>query len=81
MSDLADRIEASGWSRELDEEAAIALGWQERKVTSLGLNGRTPGRWLWCPPDPPFKPRRLPRFTGPRMRKWTIELLRKSAAE
>lgn len=68
-------------SREFTEEVAIALGWSARKRTGLGLNGRTPGRWGWVPPDPPWewKPR-LPALLGPRQLDKTIAALAALAA-
>lgn len=60
----------------LDRQAALALGWRAQKVTSLGLNGRTPGRWMWVSPDPPWRPRSCPRMTGARSKPKTVSALR-----
>lgn len=52
MIELAERVERAGKTdRDLDWDVAVALGGQIRKVTGLGLSGRTPGRnrvfWPW----------------------------------
>ncbi len=76
LTDLLDRVKAcEGADQELNEEAATALGWTRRKVTGLGLNGRTPGRWLWVSPEPPWDARRLPNLIGPRRRAATVAAL------
>jgi hypothetical protein len=75
LSELLSRVEAAGADGLLDRQVAIALGWDERRVTRLGLNGRTPGRWEWFAPDS-LTSRTLPRFTGPRKRTATIALLK-----
>ena len=52
---LALRVEqATAHDVERDEQVHEALGWRRRKVTSLGMNGRTAGRWLWFPPNAPL---------------------------
>src|SRR3546814_17660283 len=69
LSKLIERVEADGaFDRELNEEVAQVFGWHVRKVTRLGLNGRTPGSWLWFPPNAAFghKGSRMPHnFIGP----------------
>lgn len=77
-ADLLARVEAAdGPDGMLDRQVAFALGYRERKVTSLGLNGRTPGRYVWFKPHPESNQRvALPRFTGPRKRAETIRLLK-----
>lgn len=85
MVDLAARIErAEGpGSLELDIEAAELLGWHERRVTGLGLNGRTRGSMLWFPDFAPIGTkgrRRPPRFSGPRMRAATAAAIRARSA-
>ena len=81
---LAERCErAAGADRELDAEIAVAFGWRQRRVTRLGLNGRTPGSWLWFAPDEKWgdKGRRHPpSFAGPRKREDTAAALRARAA-
>jgi len=87
LDPLIDRVESAvGPDRELDREIGEALGWHQRKVTGLGMNGRTPGRWLWFPPfDPnaswPQKPKTLPAFTGPRKRAATLAALRSLSSQ
>ncbi|MGV7119535.1 hypothetical protein [Sphingopyxis sp. 550A] len=80
LSSLIERIEADGaFDRGLNEEVAQVFGWHVRKVTRLGLNGRTPGSWIWFPPNAPFghKGSRMPHnFIGPRSRVRTLERLR-----
>src|SRR3546814_11278401 len=80
LSSLIERIEADGaFDRELNEEVAQVFGWHVRKVTRLGLNGRTPGSWLWFPPNAAFghKGSRMPpNFIGPRSRGRPLERLR-----
>jgi len=72
LEELAARCEAAtGADRELDVEIAIALGWHQRRVTRLGLNGRTPGSDLWFPPHAPWGHkgyRNPPAFSGSRKR-------------
>lgn len=59
-----------------NEEIAEALGWSQRKVTGLGLNGRTPGRYMWVAPDAPWPVKtKLPNFLGPRRVRQTISEL------
>ena len=80
LLELADRVEAAPKrDRELDREAAEALGWHTRKVTGLGLNGRTPGRIMWVAPEPPWVTRPLPNMTGPRKKMITAAALRDRA--
>lgn len=65
--------------RETDRECAIALGWHERRVSRLGLSGRSPGSWRWFiyPDDTNGKGRAYPpRFSGSRKKAETIALLR-----
>lgn len=80
---LADRVEmAREADEELEEEAHIALGWRRQRVTSLGLNGRTPGRWLWFPPDRVWGTKgryTLPSVKGPVVRKRLVTALRARA--
>ena len=80
MIELAERISALGSRDEyLDRQAAMALGWHSRLVTRLGLSGRTPGSWLWFPPDAPWGTpgrRNPPALTGPRKRAETVAALR-----
>ena len=77
---LSDQVEAAtGADRELDALIALALGWRERRVGRLGLSGRTPGSFLWFPPDETLGMKgrvRPPAFTGPRKRKDTAAALR-----
>ncbi len=87
LDELAARIEALTLpfrDHGLDEQAALALGWQERLVTSLGINGRTPGRYRWFRPYPeptPNKGLSLPNMTSPRKRKETVAALRARTQE
>lgn len=79
MLKLAEIVAASGPNERLDAEVAEALGWRQRRVTRLGLNGRTPGSDLWFSPTDGFGTpgrRKPPRFTGPRKRAATIAALR-----
>jgi len=79
LTDLIERVEACEPSFALDEFCAGHLGWHQRRVTFLGLNGRTPGsdRWFVYPGDNPPKGRaRPPHFTGPRRRAATLEALK-----
>lgn len=81
---LLARVEAAEGptNRALDLLVAEALGWSQRKVTGLGLNGRTPGRWLWFAPYPNnARPRAIPAFSGPRHRAQTAALLKAKMAE
>lgn len=76
LGELLVRVEAAtGPDGMLDRQIALALGWRERRVTKLGLNGRTTGGYRWFEPDYPHA-RRLPRFTGPRKRAATLQALR-----
>jgi hypothetical protein len=55
MLELADEVAelniGEAGYQALNERVALALGWRTKRVTGLGMNGRTPGRWLWFPPD------------------------------
>lgn len=78
---LADKVGGlSGPDRDkaLDLLIAPHLGWSERKVTALGLKGRTPGRLLWFFYPAPWgsKGKPLPNLTGPRKRVATAQALR-----
>src|SRR3546814_17998772 len=77
LSKLIERVEADGaFDRELNEEVAQVFGWHVRKVTRLGLNGRTPGSWLWFPPNDAFghQGSRMPQpFLGPPSRRRALE--------
>jgi len=76
VSNILARIERGETDAQLLEAVAVALGWSQRKVTGLGLNGRTPGRWRWCDPEPPWTVRaKLPALLGPRSRSETIRKL------
>lgn len=79
-SDLADRVErATDLDRELDAEAAVALGWGRRRVGGLGVNGRTKGSYYWFRPGAAFREkgsRNPPRLSGPRKRAATAACLR-----
>ena len=85
LSELLERVKtASGADRELDAEVARALGWRERRVTRLGLRGRTPGSYRWFSPDEQWGDKGSatpPRLTGPRGRQRTITLLEAKIAE
>ena len=79
LLELAARLEGGEESLELDVLCAEALDWRQRRVTGLGLNGRTPGSDLWFPPFAPWGTkgsRRPPHFSGPRKRKWAAAALR-----
>lgn len=79
LNDLAARVEAlTEIDPELNERVAEAFGWHVRLVTSLGINGRTPGRWLWFPPYPEVGRGRAkpPLFIGSRKRASTVVALR-----
>lgn len=81
LLELAARVEAlSGPDRDKALDALVAphLGWSERKVTGLGLNGRTLGRMLWFLFPSPWgsKGKPLPNLTGPRKRATTAGALR-----
>lgn len=76
LNDLLARVEAaSGPDRALDAEVALALGYTRRRVTRLGLNGRTPGRLEWFRPYPDATQCSLPSLTGHRNRSRTIDRL------
>jgi hypothetical protein len=85
MMELADRCEkASRPDRELDAEIPVTFDWYQRRVTRLGLNGRTPGSVLWFPPDAPWSytgRRHPPAFSGPRNRARIAAALRSRAQE
>jgi len=78
LDDLIERVRTcEGFDKALNEEVAKALGWTERRVTRLGLNGRTPGRWHWVAPYDPFKvTASLPNLIGPRLHSKTLWALR-----
>lgn len=82
MTDLAGLIErlegATKPDRDLNETVAKALGWQRRLRTSLGLNGRTPGRWGWVDPVTFAWKATLPDFTGPRKKTYALCSLRRA---
>lgn len=51
LRDLLERVRAAkGPDWRLDEEILSVLGWNVRRVTGLGLNGRTPGSVRAWPP-------------------------------
>jgi hypothetical protein len=75
LAGLLQRVERSGPDGLTDRLVAHALGWHERRVTRIGLNGRTPGQWRWFDPEG-HGPKSLPRFTGPRKRTETSALLK-----
>ncbi len=83
LEDLAARVEAAaGGDRELDERVHEALGWVYRKQTGLGMNGRTPGRWMWFAPPWNGKGRYiLPSVFGSRNRIKYAAALRACAVE
>jgi hypothetical protein len=75
-AEIIERLQTGDHGPELDKEIAPHLGWTERRQMRIGLTGRTRGRNGWVPPNPPWKWRaRLPRFSGPKMRPWTISIL------
>jgi hypothetical protein len=82
LAELCEK--ADGPDRELDAKIAPHLGWHQRVVTRLGLNGRTPGSWLWFEDGAPWGTpgrRNPPSFSGPRRRKATVAALRARAAQ
>jgi hypothetical protein len=75
---IARLEEAGGGSRELDAEIARAIGWSQRIVTRIGLNGRTPGRLTWFGTN--GRPTTyLPKFSSARNRTATLKAI--AAAE
>lgn len=86
LLELADLLESYSLpfnDPALDITIAEAFDWHERRVTGLGLNGRTRGSMLWFPPFAPWGTKGLrkpPRFSGPRRRKATVAELRARAA-
>lgn len=82
---LAERVErASGPDDDLSQKAHLELGWHSRRVTRLGLNGRTPGSYLWFPPNAEWGAtgrKKLPCLSGPKVRKRVAEALRHLAAQ
>lgn len=82
VADLIRRMEAREDSCDLLEAVAKVLGWQERKRTGLGLNGRTPGRHGWVSPESPWAWRpTLPRLLGPKNRAKTLAQLQHPTKE
>ena len=80
---LAERLDRETGNRDDDAMVALALGWTQRRVTRLGINGRTPGSMRWFSPVAHFGyqgTRNPPRFTGPRHRLATAAALRARAA-
>lgn len=86
LESLLARVEAATGpaDSELNELAAKALGWCPRRVSGLGLSGRTRGSVRWFHADQPLIKDRTwtkgrakpPVLIGPRSKARTIALLR-----
>ncbi len=85
LRSLIERVEAAtAPDRDLTEQAHKALGWHQRRVTSLGLRGRTPGSYLWFEPRATIDARGrryLPCVSGPINRRRIAADLRLRAAQ
>lgn len=71
MQSVIERLEKrDGPDRDLDQDVAEALGASVRRVSKLGLNGRTPGsyRAFWQRADPFGPGSAIPYYTKDRAR-------------
>lgn len=84
IAELIKRVErARRTDRDLDQDVATALGASIRRVTRLGLNGRTPGSYrAFFPYSDPRKGSAIPYYTKTeRSRARAVALLRSMEAD